>query len=136
MVYICPIGSCGGMDNLFFGKSVFVKHPNGRTLPRVRMYWVLNPDSRQYMFTKLSQKVKLLQISYTLDYHCTNRWIGLAETLKIDILPLADLVSNLIKIKIFAKFQNRLCGTLWSKVDILNKSTFIFSESFILNVKP
>ena len=92
VVYICPIGSRGGMDNLFFGKSVFVKHPNGRTLPRVRMYWVLNPDSRHYMFTKLSQKVKLFQISYTLDYHVTNRWIGLAETLKIDILPFAHLV--------------------------------------------
>ena len=88
------------------------------------------------MFTKLSEKEKLLHILYILDYHFTNRWIGLAETLKIDILPLADLVSNLIKIKIFAKFQNRLCGTLWSKVDILNKSAFIFSESFILNVEP
>ena len=28
MIYICPIGSRRGMDNLFFGKSVFVKHPN------------------------------------------------------------------------------------------------------------
>ena len=27
MVYICPVGSRGGMDNLFFWKSVFVKHP-------------------------------------------------------------------------------------------------------------
>ena len=30
MVSICPIGSRGGMDNLFFGKSVFVKHPTHR----------------------------------------------------------------------------------------------------------
>ena len=28
MVYICPIGSREGMNNLFFWKSVFVKHPN------------------------------------------------------------------------------------------------------------
>ena len=28
MVYICPIGSRGGMNYLFFEKSVFVKHPN------------------------------------------------------------------------------------------------------------
>ena len=27
MVYICPIGSRGGMNYLFFEKSVFVKHP-------------------------------------------------------------------------------------------------------------
>ena len=28
MVYVCPIGSRGGMNYLFFEKSVFVKHPN------------------------------------------------------------------------------------------------------------
>ena len=28
MVYICPIGSREGMNNFFFKKSVFVKHPS------------------------------------------------------------------------------------------------------------
>ena len=28
MVYICPIGSRKGMNNFFFKKSVFVKHPS------------------------------------------------------------------------------------------------------------
>ena len=32
MVYICPRGSRGGMNYLFFEKSVFVKHPNDDAL--------------------------------------------------------------------------------------------------------
>ena len=31
MVYICPRGSRGGMNYLFFEKSVFVKHPTLQT---------------------------------------------------------------------------------------------------------
>ena len=47
MVYICPIGSRGGMDYFFFWKSVFVKHPNHHNHAHVfTPLWSLSHRSR------------------------------------------------------------------------------------------
>ena len=55
MVYICPIGSRGGMNYLFFEKSVFVKHPNEHTSQchRIRQQTPKNSCTRKIFFRQI-----------------------------------------------------------------------------------
>ena len=50
MVYICPIGSREGMNNFFFQKSVFLKHPSDAGVTKKHQkfifeYWVVSQKS-------------------------------------------------------------------------------------------